>query len=128
MDRNSDMRKKDIPRDKHPKLSSKQDATQRGTNQKGEEDEHVENSHAELPPVNDNYRQSDTNQRIDLWLREDKPRRRTQTLFPYLFIRAVPGDRGARPLWPPTIGWESCDIHLLPAGAGQFDFAKTVLH
>ena len=59
--------------------------------------------------------------------REDRPRHRTQTLFPYLFIRAVPGDRGKRPLWEPTPFWESCDIHLLPVEAAKFDFSKTVL-
>src|SRR5437870_3430568 len=118
----------DLPHDKHPRLDLDEDAKQRGTNQKGEEDEHVKNPHADLPPVDPNYRQSDTNKRIDYLLREDRPRHRTQTLFPYLFIRAVPGDRGGgRPLWPPTACWESCDIHLLPVGAGKFDFTKAVL-
>ena len=47
---------------------------------------------------------------------------------PFLFVRAVPGDLGGgRPIWPPVPCWESCDIHLLPSGAGGFDFSKTVL-
>jgi len=121
------MPRNDLPRDKHPGLSSEENATQRGTTQKGSEDQHLKNPHTKLPPVDPNFRPSDTGQKIDRLLREDKPRRRTQTLFPYLFIRAVPGDRGARPLWPPTVCWESCDIHLQPAHAGGFDFGKTVL-
>jgi len=117
----------DLPRDKHQAVTSEQDATQRGTTQKDEEDAHTENPHRELPPVDPAFRPSDTGMRIDRLLREDKPRRRPQTLFPYLLVRAVPGDRGARPLWPPTVCWESCDIHLVPVNAGAFDFGKTVL-
>jgi hypothetical protein len=119
----------ELPRDKHPRLKPDADAEQRGTNPAGQDDEHPKNKHADLPPRDPNYQQSDTNQKIDQRLREDKPRRRTQTLFPYLLIRAFPGDRGARqpPLWPPTVCWESCDLHLLPAGGGSFDFGRTVL-
>jgi hypothetical protein len=119
----------DFPRDMHPELSPNEDAKPRGTNPKGLEDEHLKSLKTELPPVRRDYRQSDTNARIDQLLREDKPRHRIQTLFPYLLIRAVPKDRGAgRPLWPPTVCWESCDIHLLPAKARKFDFGSTVLN
>src|SRR4051794_7767047 len=95
----------ELPRDKHPELDADVDAEQRGTNPSGAEDEHPTSKHAELPTADPAYRQSDTNQKIDLRLREDKPRRRTQTLFPYLLIRAFPGDTGARrpPLWPPIV-------------------------
>jgi hypothetical protein len=119
----------DFPRDKHPEFSSEEDAKQRGATQKGGDDRNVKNPHVELPPFDSNFRPLDLGAKIESRLREDKPRRRTQTLFPYLFTRAVPGDRGARPgpLWPPTVCWESCDIHLMPAGAGAFDFTKTVL-
>ena len=39
-------------------------------------------------PDDPNYQPRDTSARIGQMLREDKPRRRTQTLFPYLMIRA----------------------------------------
>lgn len=116
----------DIPRDQHAELDAEADAAQRGTNQRGEADHHKPPGHAELPKADSSYRPRDTMARIEQMLREDKPRRRTQTLFPYLMIRAAPGDRGARPLWPPTVCWESCDIYLVPAGKG-FDFSRTVL-
>ena len=116
----------DIPRDKHAELSADDDAVQRGTNQQGEPDSHTGDDHSQLPADDPNYQPRDTSARIEQMLREDKPRRRAQTLFPYLMIRAVPGDRGARPLWEPTVCWESCDIHLMPAGQ-KFDFGSTVL-
>jgi hypothetical protein len=120
----------DLPPEEHPELDPAQDAALRGMTSSGLEDEHPPRIHADLPPVDPNYRQSDVNARIDRLLREAPPRHRAQTLFPFLFIRAVPGDRGGgRPLWPPIPCWESCDIHLLPAAvAGGFDFSKTVLH
>ena len=43
-----------------------------------------------------------------------RPRR--EDVLPYEMIRAfVPGDRGARPTWPPTPCWESPDIMLIDA-------------
>ncbi|MGN7800887.1 hypothetical protein [Leifsonia sp. 22587] len=53
--------------------------------------------------------------------KEHRPRR--EDVYPYLLIRAMsPGDRGQRPLWPPTVCWESPDILLLDAAyAGPFD-------
>ena len=116
----------DIPRDKHAELGADDDAVQRGTNQQGEPDSHTGDDNSQLPADDPNYQPRDTSARIGQMLREDKPRWRTQTLFPYLMIRAVPGDRGARPLWEPTVCWESCDIHLMPAGQ-KFDFGSTVL-
>ena len=116
----------DIPRDKHAALGADDDAAQRGTNQQGEADSHPVDGHSQLPAEDPNYRPHDTSARIEQMLREDKPRHRTQTLFPYLMIRAVPGDRGARALWEPTVCWESCDIHLMPAGQ-EFDFGSTIL-
>lgn len=98
----------------------------RGTNPSGEPDAHADGNHA-LPPFDPDYRVSDTNDRIDRTVRDDRPLHRTDTLFPYLYVRAVPGDRGARPLYPAVLFWESCDIHLVPVGSGAFDFADTVL-
>ena len=99
----------------------------RGTNPAGVEDEHPTHAHVDLPPADPAYRPPDLGARIDKLLHDDAKPHRTQTLFPYLFIRAVPGDHGARPLWEPIVCWESCDIHLMPAGAGPFDFTQTVL-
>jgi hypothetical protein len=50
-----------------------------------------------------------------------RPKR--EDILPYLLIRAfTPGDRGARPIWPPTAFWESPDILLIDADyTGPFD-------
>jgi hypothetical protein len=118
-----------VPSDQHPTLDPGSDTQQRGTTPTGAEDPHPHHPFATLPPVDTNYRQSDVNDRIDRLLVEAPRRHRTQTLFPFLYMRAVPGDRGGnRPLWPPVPCWESPDIHLLPAGTTGFDFAKTVLN
>jgi hypothetical protein len=55
-----------------------------------------------------------------------RPRR--EDVLPYELIRAfVPGDRGARPTWPPTPCWESPDILLIDASyTGPFDPARLV--
>jgi hypothetical protein len=57
----------------------------------------------------------------------DRPYVRNDNFWPYLLIRAVPGDRGARPLYPPTPCWESPDILLMPGDtAGEFDRTRLV--
>lgn len=58
--------------------------------------------------------------------RERRPRR--EHILPYLLIRSVtPGDRGQRPLWPPTPVWESPDILLIDASyTGPFDPTRLV--
>lgn len=44
--------------------------------------------------------------------REHRPNR--EDVLPYLLIRAfAPGDRAARPIWPPRPSWLSPDIHLI---------------
>jgi len=55
-----------------------------------------------------------------------RPRR--EDVLPYEMIRAyVPGDRGARPTWPPTPCWESPDLMLIDASyAGPFDPGRLV--
>jgi hypothetical protein len=100
----------------------------RGTNPGGQEDEHPKHAHVDLPPPDPNYVPPDLGPRLAKLIHDDAKPRRTQTLFPYLFIRAAAGDRGARPLWHPIPCWESCDIHLLPVGAGDFDFTRTVMN
>ena len=57
--------------------------------------------------------------------KERRPPR--EQVYPYLLIRAVVGDRGIRPTWPPTPCWESPDILLIDASyAGPFDPAQLV--
>lgn len=101
---------------------------ERGTPPSGGEDEHGPRTHTDLPPYDPKYQQSDVTDKADKVLLEAPRRHRTQTLFPYIFVRSVAGDQGRRPLWPPTVCWESCDIHLLPSGTGGFDFSKTILN
>jgi hypothetical protein len=57
--------------------------------------------------------------------RERRPPR--EQVYPYLLIRAVVGDRGIRPTWPPTPCWESPDILLIDASyTGEFDPSRLV--
>lgn len=58
--------------------------------------------------------------------KDHHPRR--EQVYPFLLIRATAsGDRGARPLWPPTVCWESPDILLLDAAyTGPFDQSRLV--
>jgi hypothetical protein len=55
-----------------------------------------------------------------------RPRR--EDVLPYELIRAfTPGDRGARPTWPPTPCWESPDILLIDAAfTGPFDPGRLI--
>ncbi|MEI2826466.1 MAG: hypothetical protein V9F04_08640 [Dermatophilaceae bacterium] len=59
--------------------------------------------------------------------KERRPRR--EDVYPYLMIRASsPGDRGARPTWPPKPCWESPDIALIDAAyTGPFDLSRLVV-
>ncbi|MGD6741641.1 hypothetical protein ACOKM3_07325 [Streptomyces sp. BH106] len=59
----------------------------------------------------------------------NRPANRKTGLFPCLLLRGtVPGDRAARPLWPPTPCWESPDIMLMDARVqGPFDRTQMVL-
>lgn len=57
--------------------------------------------------------------------REKQPNR--EDVYPYLLIRAVLGDRGVRPTWPPQPCWESPDILLIDASfSGPFDPSRLV--
>ncbi len=57
-----------------------------------------------------------------------KHRPHREDVLPYLLIRAfTPGDRGARPTWPPTPCWESPDLLLIDATyTGAFDPGRLV--
>jgi hypothetical protein len=52
-----------------------------------------------------------------------------EAVAPYLLIRSyTPGDRGARPVWPPTVCWESPDLLLIDASyTGDFDPNRLVV-
>ena len=114
-----------MPEDRRSRRRATQ--RQRGLNQENKADARTTPSSKPLPQPNRRYRPSETAKRAQELLQSNKPRRRMQTLFPYLMIRTAPGDAGARPISPPAMPWECCDIHLMPAGAGDFDFARTVL-
>lgn len=63
----------------------------------------------------------------DLSGKGDRRRPNREDVLPYLLIRDAPGDRGARPAWPPTPCWESPDILLIDAAyTGDFDPARCV--
>ena len=58
----------------------------------------------------------------------DRRRPRREDVYPYLLIRAVVGDRGVRPTWPPVPCWESPDVLLIDASyTGAFDPARLVV-
>jgi hypothetical protein len=58
----------------------------------------------------------------------DRGRPNREDVLPYLLVRAfTPGDRGARPTWPPTPSWESPDLLLIDASyTGPFDPSQCV--
>jgi hypothetical protein len=71
--------------------------------------------------------------RVDQWRDlygklAERHRPRREDVLPYLLLRAFsPGDRGQRPLWPPTVCWESPDILLIDASwTGPFDANRLV--
>jgi hypothetical protein len=106
------------------------DAQARGKDPGGGEDPTPDLSSATLPPFDAQFRPSYTADRAKVLLGDRPAPDRIQTLFPFLLVRAGPGDIGIRrpPLWPPIVCWESCDIHLVSDGGGAFDFARTVIN
>jgi hypothetical protein len=58
----------------------------------------------------------------------DRGRPNREDVLPYLLVRAfTPGDRGARPTWPPVPCWESPDLLLIDASyTGPFDPSRCV--
>src|SRR5437867_3829886 len=45
---------------------------------------------------------------------ERRERPRAERFYPYLLVRAAPGDMGARPIAAPHTGWQSPDIWIVP--------------
>lgn len=120
----------DVPREPaHPELTEEEDRTQRG------ETPPDSVGHTDPPTETDpDPRWQPDPGRADEWRRiadeigkEHRPRR--EDVYPYLLIRAMsPGDRGQRPLWPPTVCWESPDILLIDAShTGAFDPSRLVV-
>lgn len=111
----------------HPVLTPKEDETQRGTDPPGSFG-HVDPPSGDLDPNWTPSRTPDEAQElIDELGKERRPRR--EDVYPYLLIRASsPGDRGARPTWPPVPCWESPDIALIDAAwTGPFDPSRLVV-
>lgn len=114
----------------HPELSQDEDREQRGEDPGG-----VVGTDPEWPDNPDPDRDWQPNpDRPDEWQeivreisKEHWPRR--EDVYPYLLIRAVAsGDRGARPMWPPTPCWESPDILLMDTqDGGPFDPSRLVV-
>ncbi|QIG39967.1 hypothetical protein G5T42_11130 [Microbacterium sp. 4R-513] len=118
-----------MPRDNedHPILTPKEDAAQRGDDPPGS---FGSNKPADggLEPnwqPNDDTKK-DAEEFIRTYGKERRPHR--EDVYPYLLIRAYsPGDRGARPTWPPIPCWESPDLLLIDASyTGPFDPAQLV--
>ena len=113
--------------DEHPNLTEDEDKTQRGENPPDSFGT-TKRPSGDLDP---NWKPSDrvrgeAEELIKVIGREHRPRR--EDVLPYLLIRAYsPGDRGARPTWPPKPCWESPDILLIDAAyTGPFTPARLV--
>jgi hypothetical protein len=121
-------RRRRLPNDEYPVLSPKEDQTQRGEDPPGSFG-HVDRPSGDLK---DGWRPSTVGRQAGRLIkeigRERRPRR--EDVYPYLMIRAFsPGDRGARPIWPPVPCWESPDIALIDAAwTGPFDPSRLVVN
>ncbi|WP_148232400.1 hypothetical protein [Janibacter sp. HTCC2649] len=111
----------------NPVLTPKEDEAQRGTDPPGSFG-HVDPPSGDLAP---DWKPSGTPDDAEELIkkygsREHRPRR--EDVYPYLLIRAFsPGDRGARPTWPPVPCWESPDIGLIDAAwSGPYDTNQLV--
>ncbi|WP_353952035.1 hypothetical protein V6K52_00935 [Knoellia sp. S7-12] len=110
----------------NPVLTPKEDEAQRGSDPPGSFG-HVDPPSGDLAP---DWSPSGTPDEAEEFIRklgrERRPRR--EDVYPYLLIRASsPGDRGARPTWPPVPCWESPDIGLIDASwSGPYDTSQLV--
>ncbi|WP_345800296.1 hypothetical protein AAIB33_12560 [Microbacterium sp. AZCO] len=115
--------------DRHPVLSEKEDAAQRGEDPPGSFG-HEDPPKGDLDP---NWKPNDDNRHAaEVLIREIGKERRPhrEDVYPYLLIRAYsPGDRGARPTWPSIPCWESPDLLLIDASfSGPFDASQLVVN
>lgn len=112
--------------DQHPVLTPREDEAQRGSDPPGSFG-HVDPPDGELDPDwEPGHAADDAEALIKEIGGEHRPRR--EDVHPYLLIRAYsPGDRGARPTWPPRPCWESPDIALIDASwAGPYNPSQLV--
>ena len=114
----------------HPVLSEDEDRAQRGEAPPGSFG-HTDPRSGDLAPgwqPNDDNRNAAEEQIKTIGRGEHRPHR--EDVYPYLLIRAYsPGDRGARPTWPPIPCWESPDILLIDAAhTGPFDPSRIVVN
>lgn len=110
----------------NPVLTPKEDEAQRGSNPPGSFG-HVDPPSGDLAPDwEPSHTPDEAEELIKKYSREHRPRR--EDVYPYLLIRAYsPGDRGARPTWPPVPCWESPDIGLIDAAwSGPYDTSQLV--
>jgi hypothetical protein len=99
---------------RHPRFADKEDAEQRGE----DPPDSVGPPRPDVDDAEDPAWEPDPNA-ADPWkgyiaevAGEHRPNR--EDVLPYLLIRAfAPGDRAARPIWPPQPSWLSPDIHLI---------------
>jgi hypothetical protein len=116
------------PPQKHPRLSKREDAAQRG-------EDPPESVGAPATPdfADENPEWQPDPGVTDPWRkliaehgREHRPNR--EDVLPYLLIRGfAPGDRARRPMWPPRPSWLSPDILLIDATwTGPFRADKVV--
>lgn len=119
----------DRPQPEHPRLSDREDAEQRGE----DPEDSIAAPRPEIEGTEDPSWEPDPDaagpwrELIKEWGGEHRPSR--EDVLPYLLIRAfAPGDRAARPIWPPTRSWLSPDILLIDdAWTGLFDPSRVVV-
>lgn len=106
------------PRDKHPELSPEEDAEQRGGDPSTPSDP--------IKPRNDPPDPAAV-AGVQDWLHRREPPSRQDGLWPYLLIRAFPGDKGVR---QPPVGffWESPDIRVYEGDVTDPSAATPTLH
>jgi len=118
------------PRDEHQPLTADEDAAQRGAGTHDGIGTHPDPGPG--PDGNPGWQPDkgllgEARKAFSGLLGDKRRYDRQDAFWPYLVIRAVPGDKGARPLWPPTATWESPDLLLMPAEVtGPFDRSQLV--
>ncbi|HEY0378147.1 MAG TPA: hypothetical protein VGC87_14610 [Pyrinomonadaceae bacterium] len=92
--------------------------------QRGEDPKSVRHDPKPHEPARDPAKVKEVRAFIDRRLKQ-KRRVRQDGLWPYLLIRAVPGDHGVRPLSVPF--WESPDIIIVPGVVSAYDGVSATL-
>ncbi len=105
--------------EEHRKLTKEENKRQRGEDPKS-----VRHDPKPQEPATDPGKMKEVRAFIDRRLKQ-KRRVRQDELWPYLLIRAVPGDHGVRPLAVPF--WESPDIIVVPGIVSAYDGVSATL-